>query len=114
MFVIDVFKRGGLFELGIFKQPLKPKIIAVSFFILHQQAQKFFVREIRCFGMLKPLGKAVGHAEELERVERGKGLFVEHKNFSPDYFLSPFKRCSLVNGGTLTLGGSEIVVYRAI
>src|SRR6266478_2461091 len=113
MFVVDVFEGSGLFELGVFKEPFESKIIAVGFFILNKQAQELLVGEISCLGMSEPFGKAVGHAEKLKRVERGKSLFIEHKKFSPASIFCFSLTRPLANRGTLTLGRFEIVVYRA-
>ena len=46
MFVIDIFKTSRLGELGVKKQTFEAEVIAVSFFVLDDQAEELRVGEI--------------------------------------------------------------------
>jgi hypothetical protein len=63
--VVDVFKGGALFELGVMQEPFEPQIFPIGFFILDQQAQELLVAQIGGFGMSESFAKTVGHTEEL-------------------------------------------------
>ena len=46
MFVIDVFERGRLRELGVKEKTLETEIFSVGFFILDNQAEELRMGEI--------------------------------------------------------------------
>jgi hypothetical protein len=64
MFVIDVFETGRLRELGVKEKPLKTEVVAVSFFILDNQAEELRMGEIGGVGLSDFVSKTFGHAEE--------------------------------------------------
>jgi hypothetical protein len=80
--VVDVFEGGLESELGVSEDALEALVLPVGFFILHEQADELFVRELCMLRACESFGEAVGHAKELQSVHDGEGLFVEHMSFS--------------------------------
>ena len=79
MAVVDILEAGSLAEPGFLKQALEPLIVTVGFLILHQQPNKLGMGELGMRGAIESLLKGPGHAEELQGVESGYGLFVKHQ-----------------------------------
>lgn len=77
--VVDVLNAGvRLAEPGFFEETCKAAIIAVGLFVLDEESDEFGVGEVGMGGNFEPVIEPLGHAEELEVVERGQRLFEHH------------------------------------
>ncbi len=66
--VVDVFKRGLMFEFGFLEQPTQASVFPIRLFFLDEEPDEFGVGKLAVLRMADAFGKALGHAEEFQFI----------------------------------------------